>query len=125
MQEGQFDVVLQGVVETTDNATTSTASLQEQMEAQIMEAVETVGGTATTDETAVEAAAEDLGVTIPEAPAPTKREFFSIDCFCFLSHFCSFTSPFFIKKKTTNLRRSQNRKIYSVSSLKTNHFSKM
>ena len=82
MQEGLFDVVMQGVVETTDSETTPTASLQEQMELRIMDAVESAGGTATLEEAAVEAAAADLGVTIPEAPAPTKREFLSVDCFC-------------------------------------------
>ncbi len=71
-----FDVVLQAVVETTDVNSTSIESLAAAVEAAITEAVEEVGGTATTDEAEVGAAVEDLGVTVPDAPAPTEREFF-------------------------------------------------
>ena len=81
MQEGQFDVIMQAVVETTDVNTTSIESLAAEIEATITEAVEQVGGTATTDEAEVEAAVEEQDVTVPDAPAPTKREFFSFS-FC-------------------------------------------
>lgn len=76
MQEGQFDVLMQAVVETTDVNTTSIESLAAEVEAAITAAVEQVGGTATTDDAEVDAAVDDLGVTVPDAPAPTEREFF-------------------------------------------------